>query len=362
MKILQFIETGGPGGAEKVVSLLSNELKDQGHEVIVATLREGWLTQEIDRLNISRTKFDSKSSFDFGLIFKIVELCRREKIEVIHSHLLDSNFYCSLASLISGIPLIATEHGDIHHLSKKKFAKLKVRTISILARHFTAVSNYTRTAIIASGGSSKKVKLVRNPIILSNASEELTALDPKIKDGDWIWAHVANFRPVKDQRTLLEGFSKALKSSTKGQKLLLMGDGQLKGELIEICQDLEITDDVIFLGFRKDVENILAACDGFILSSLSEAMPISLLEAMYSKLVVVCTKVGGIPEIVEDQVNGYLFEPKNSDYLAKILVKILSQEKSLNTTITENAKEKVSKEFNIKKITSEFLDLYKKRV
>ncbi len=364
MKILQFIETGGPGGAEQVVLKLSTELIKQGDEVLVCTLREGWLTDELDRAGIRRTKIESNSGADLKLIFQIAEICRREKIDVIHSHLMDSNFYCALSRLISRTRLICTEHGDIHHSQKKKFVSLKTKVTSLLASKVTAVSQFTKNELVKFGMNSSKVSVVRNPIEINRDSTDSSSIalsdvsEDLISEETWVWVHVGNLRPVKDQSTLIKGFAESLKLSTTPQKLIIVGDGELKEELVELTKSLNINDNVIFLGFRNDVKDILQLCNGFILTSKSEAMPISILEAMRANLVIISSNVGGIPEIIKDNETGFIFESQDHKDLAKKIAAIAGNYAAAKK-ITDQAKNNVLINCETSNITKIFKKLYK---
>jgi glycosyltransferase involved in cell wall biosynthesis len=148
----------------------------------------------------------------------------------------------------------------------------------------------------------------------------------------WIWIHIANLRKVKDQTTLLEGFAKSSTRKDVPQKLLIVGDGSLRNELEEKASSLGISNEVLFLGFRNDIHELLSLSDGFILTSISEALPISILEAARAKLVILSSAVGGIPEIIADSETGYLFPPSSPHSLAeKIDYVILHQEKAYTT-------------------------------
>lgn len=328
MNVLQFIETGGPGGAEKVVITLSKQLIKEGHNVWVATLREGWLTEELDKLNISRVKFNSKGSLDINLIKEIIYFCKLNKIEVIHSHLLDSNLYASISGYFANINTVCTEHGDIHHLHKKRFSNLKVKLISFFAKHITAVSEFSANALIKAGVTKNKISVVRNPIEQVAIAPTITKkrISNNIDDNDWLWVHVGNLRPVKDQETLLRAFAEVIKSSTQSQKLLVIGGGELEEKLKNLSKELNIDNQVIFLGFRDDVKDILPLCDSFILSSISEAMPISVLEAVNSNLIVICSNVGGISEIIKNEDTGFLFNVGDYKTLSKIMTNVINNQ------------------------------------
>ena len=121
-KILLFIESGGPGGAERVVLELAKGLIKAGNQVEIAGFRTGWFTERLKELKIKHTKLDNSVN-KISLILNLKKLFKN--YDVVHSHLLDSNFYCSIAAKLVGVKHIATEHGDVHHSNKKKLLKLK---------------------------------------------------------------------------------------------------------------------------------------------------------------------------------------------------------------------------------------------
>lgn len=332
LKVLQFIETGGPGGAERVLLDITSELVAKGVEVHVATLREGYLTSELDKRGIKRHLINTgKGKFDITLVKSLSNLIRTEKFNVVHSHLLDSNFYASIAAFISKVPIVCSEHGDIHHTTKKNFLRIKLKVISLLAKKIFPVSLYTYDALLLGGVNTKKMEILSNPINLSPIDPVVHARDRldireelEIPNDSFVWTHVANIRPVKDQFTLVKGFLESTEISSIDQQLILVGDGPGKGNLQKEAGKHENGDRIKFLGHRDDVARILNASDGFILSSLSEAMPMSILEAIRAKLIVIATYVGGIPEIVREGETGFLFEPGSKDDLAEKIILALT--------------------------------------
>lgn len=347
MKVLLFIETGGPGGAERVVATLASALKHNGVDVLVVTLREGWLTDRLDRMGIERRVLRSDSKL--GLVFNLISIIKAENIDVIHSHLLDSNFYAAISAFFCQVPHIATEHGDVHHLEKKKFPRIKIKIISLLASKVFAVSAFTMKALIENGLTPEKCLVFPNPYQFPNNDSSIekaaaikALLAPDLTDlrqTTWIWIHVANLRKVKDQQTLLRGFAGAKSRATHPQKLLIVGDGSERGALEELSRSLGISEDVRFLGFRDDVEQLLATADGFILSSTSEAMPMSILEASAAGLLLVSTDVGGVPELIRDGETGYLFPAKNHSRLSEIIDRAVSQPEKSKEMATKARKE-----------------------
>lgn len=365
LKVLQFIETGGPGGAERVLIDISTELKAKGVEVQVATLREGYLTAELDKRGIKRHLLNTGTGkLDITLIRSLVSLIKTEKIDVIHSHLLDSNFYASIAAFLTKVPVVCSEHGDIHHTTQKSFLRIKLKVISLLARKIFPVSLYTYDALLLGGINTRKMEILSNPINLSPTDPVIHARDRldireelEISNDSFIWAHVANIRPVKDQFTLVKGFLESTDISSVDQHLIIIGDGPGKGNLQKEAGKHENGHRVKFLGHRNDVGRILNASDGFILSSLSEAMPMSILEAIKAKLLVIATYVGGIPEIIREGETGFLFEPGSKDDLAEKIILALTVG-NLKQEMIESAYNNLRAHADIKVVTERLIKTY----
>lgn len=366
LKVLQFIETGGPGGAEKVLLDISSELIKKGLEIHVATLREGYLTEELDKKSIKRHLLPtSKGKIDFTLIKALKDLVKKEKFDVIHSHLLDSNFYASIVSKLTGVPLICSEHGDIHHTTKKSYLGIKLRLMSLFAKKIFPVSLYTYDALLLGGVNTRKMEILSNPIDLSPIDPVVHARDRldireelEIPNDSFVWAHVANIRPVKDQLTLVKGFLDSTEITSVDQYLIIVGDGPGRGNLQKEANKREHGNKIKFLGHRDDVGRILNASEGFILSSLSEAMPMSILEAIRAKLILIATYVGGVPEIIREGETGFLFEPGSKDDLAEKIILALTVG-NLQKEMTDSALNNLRAHADTKVVIERLINTYK---
>ena len=330
-RVLLFIESGGPGGAESVVVRLATALRERGIDAAVMTARTGWLTDTLRERDVPHFQIDDGGRFSLGFPLRVAHVLREREIDVLHSHLLDSNFYGALGARIAGVRHVATEHGDVHHTQRKKLLRTKIRTISALGSRFTAVSDFTREHLERLGACPSMVSRVGNPV---DSPPPIDAAERKERrrslgidaaaDDHWLWIHVANHRPVKDQVTLLRGFARALSDTPIAQKLCLVGDGPERTNLESVTNDLGIRQHVHFAGFRDDVPSWLQAADGFVLSSRSEAMPMSLLEACLSGCLPVCTNVGGIGEVVTPGETGWLVDPADPVALGDALLRAVS--------------------------------------
>lgn len=345
LSVLLFIESGGPGGAERVVLELAQGLREANCNVELAGLRTGWFTERAKELNFTHHLLNNKNIIQQP--FEISKLINKQRYDLVHSHLLDSNFYCSLACKITSTPHLGTEHGDVHHSKKKNFLKTKMKLAELCGSHFCAVSNYTKTKILELGIKDKNVSVIGNSFTeleVSTNREQIRA-SLGIDNKQWIWIHVANLRAVKNQACLLRGFAE----SKSEHKLLIVGDGPLEAELKQLANELKISSKVLFLGHRQDIGDLLNASDGFVLSSLSEAMPMSLLEAGSLGLVLAGSKVGGIPELIKDQ--NFLFPSADHQRLAKVLDQHPAKNLAQRDFIIDN--------FSRAKVTERYLELYR---
>lgn len=366
-RVLLFIESGGIGGAERVILMLAQALQARGKKVNVVTCRDGWLVNSLRAHGVTHTQIRASSwSVDFQLIYRLVSLIRREQIEVLHTHSVDSGFYGALAAKLAGIPHVATEHGEVHHIDKKKWLTVKLRVMEFLGSQFTAVSEYSKKALVGVGISAERVVRVSNPVTIDSRLGDLSKrkhLRSEIRsqlgvpDTDWLWVHVANLRPVKDQQTLLRAFKIAL-SSPSSQRLVLVGDGPERARLESLVAELHLGEKVMFAGFSNDVAGYLAAGDGFILSSRSEAMPVSLLEAGAAGLVLIGSRVGGIPEVINEKT-GYLFEAGDAQGLADVMQMVVA-DKSASTKRAQGGKDAITKNCEPLTVADRYSELYRR--
>lgn len=364
MNILYVIETGGPGGAEQAFLTTLLAMRARGHTCVAVTFREGWLTERLDQENVQRHLVPASLS-KLASIKEICKLIRNNSIDIIHSHLLDSNFYASISGFFTSTPHFGTEHGDIHHSQMKKFTRLKTKITSLLTRQILSVSDYSKNALLSFGMSSKKVSVLGNPfdfeinpdILIPKSKRARYLKIDSISENDWLWIHVANLRPVKDQSTLLKGFAKACSGTEIKQHLLVVGGGDLEKNLREETKNLNISDKVHFLGFRNDVQSLLSLSDGFILSSLSEATPVSILEAAKYTLLLISSSVGGIPELIKHNHSGYLFQKSSFEDLGGVLLTALS-EKEKSIQLANAAHEDLRNRFSLDVICDRLLVYY----
>ena len=281
---------------------------------------------------------------------------------MLHSHLLDSNFYCSIAAKIlrlqgRRVAYVGTEHGDVHHINPKKLLRLKLNVASSGRSIITSVSGFSAGRLRELGVRSEKVVVVPNPLRQQKEYDREAIRQGLVPPEAWAWVHVGNLRPVKDQQTLIRGFAHARTLSTHPQRLLIVGDGEGKSALLSLAQELRVQDDVCLLGHSDEVERYLSAGDGFLMTSLSESMPMALLEAVSYGLYPICSRVGGIPEVLAE---AQLFEAKDWKKLGELCAHVVAHPDE-HRTMAAKLREELKRTRTLGVVCDRYIELYQKQ-
>lgn len=273
-----------------------------------------------------------------GFCARLALLARRQRIDILHCNNHFAWLDASLAARIIGRPCLQTFHGverPVREIAGD--VRLKCRLAARLGSLVTAVGEASRRMVCdLSRIPEESVEVIPNGIDLdlfrprSPGDRRCSALRGELAIGPDVdlVVHVAGLRPVKDQKTLLHAWR--LVMETRGQRpgreslLLIVGEGSCRDELRTLAEELQITRAVRFLGQRRDLDNLLPACDLFVLSSISEGLSFAILEAMACALPVVATRVGGNGELVEDGGSGFLVPAQDPGTLADTLDLLLA--------------------------------------
>ena len=170
--------------------------------------------------------------------------------------------------------------------------------------------------------------------------------------------HIARFHPVKDHRTLVQGFAR-MAADVPGVDLVLVGDGPERGAIEGLVADLGVKDRVHFLGVRRDVPVVLRAADVFTLPSLSEGASITLMEAMAAGVPSVATDVGGMPEIMRHGVDGLLVPRQDPPKLGEAF-KTLASDEALRARMGAAAKTRAEAEYRLDQTVARYMALYER--
>lgn len=330
------------GGVGVHIHTLSKKLVEEGHEVYVITYPHKDI-KDIDGIHVIGTKGINLPGIR-GLTFKknakkaLENLVKREDIDIIHGHYL---FPAGAAAVEVGkkynIKTYLTAHGsDMFELYKKKsFMRNPIKKILVNADKVFVVSKALKDEVLATGvkGIENKISLYWNSVDIDKFKEtdEKEFKKSLNLDDKPIVMFVGNLIKRKNVETLLE----AKKYTTEDYTLIIVGDGPLSDSLKEKVKNDGIRD-VIFTGSRNDVEKIIPSADILVLPSYSESFGLVLIEALACGVPVIGSNVGGIKEIITEDV-GLLINPKDELTIADGIDKLLS-DKELYSKLKSNAR------------------------
>jgi glycosyltransferase involved in cell wall biosynthesis len=366
-RILQIIETAGPGGAEIVFLNIAKNMDRNRFYVIAVLMKMGWLYNQLLENKIETKIIRSRHSWDLGFLYRLVQICRRFKIDLIHSHLADTNLYSCLSGTIARIPKLAIYHNEILLPGRvNRYNALKLFLVRKLATQIVFVADYVKADFINNAGfPDKKSATIYNgiDIAVKRLDFDLWAKRSElgIKPANPIIGNVANLRTPKGHRYLIEAAALVCKELPEVKFLLIgeKGDGKLKAEIDGQIGQLNLENNVQLLGFRKDVQELLRVIDVFVLSSISEGLPLSVVEAMASSKPVVATNVGGLSELVISGENGFLVPARSPEALAeKILV--LLKNRDLRESMGKKGREIAQNKFSLDRMIENYQNLYDK--
>lgn len=362
MKILQLVTKRQYRGAEVFAANLSSELLNLGHEVIFAGLYENadniLRVEGVKNIDLASKKI---SGLSISLIGKIIALVKDEQPDVIQCNGSDTLKYMVAASYF--IPKTPIVYRNISVISEWIDGELKLKLYKYL---FTRIDHVTsvglesiKDLVMTLDYPKDQTSVIRRGIPLKNFGEiPSTGLRKRLalKNSDKIVIHIGNFSPEKNHEFLLEIFAD-LKYSHPEIKLVLVGTGITYESTIDKIQKLGLDKTVFPIGFRKDIPELLSQADCFALCSKVEGVPGVILEAGSQKKASISTNVGGVKEVLIDNVTGYIIENfDKEDYTRKLIQ--LVRNRDLNTEMGNRAYNLVMEEFNPGKNAKKFEKLY----
>jgi N-acetyl-alpha-D-glucosaminyl L-malate synthase BshA len=354
--------TGYPtyGGSGVVATELGLALAQRGHEVHFVTYAQPFrLVGLHERVFYHEVEMEDYPLFEhppysLALAVALHDAARREKLDVLHMHYAiphaASAFLAKqMLAAERDIKIVTTLHGtDITLVGLHPSFNAITRFSILQSDGLSAVSQYLKDETVRSFSvPPDRIDVIPNFIDIEVWRRDRepchrSKLAPK---GQKIVTHVSNFRPVKRVLDVVEVFAKIRKRIPA--RLILVGDGPERPRALKQAADLGLNDDVLFLGRHGSVEDLLACTDLFLLPSQSESFGLAALEAMACGAPVVASNAGGLPEVIEDGVSGFLLPVGETDAMAEAGLRILSDDamrKTMSAAARRIAVDKFSKE------------------
>jgi len=358
------------GGSGVVATELGLALSRRGHEIHFITYKQ---PVRLDQLS-SNVKFHEVhvpkyplfhyQPYELALSSKLVNMVKLHDIEVLHVHYAIPHAYAGymakkmLEEQGIHIPMVTTLHGtDITLVGNHPFYKPAV-TFSINASDMvTSVSESLKQDTLDLFEIKNDIKVIPNFIDVSKYQQKgfKDCQREMMAEGDEkIITHISNFRKVKRIQDTVKVFYEIQKKIKC--RLMMVGEGPEKEKAEDLAEELGIQDKVMFLGQSHEIDKILCFSDLFLLTSKRESFGLAALEAMINGVPVISTNTGGLPEVNEQGVSGYLCDVGDVKGMAKRALSILSDNHTLQT-FKQNAR-KVAEQFDINQIVPMYEDLY----
>ncbi|KOY83107.1 N-acetyl-alpha-D-glucosaminyl L-malate synthase BshA [Lysinibacillus macroides] len=358
------------GGSGVIATELGKMLAERGHEIHFITssvpfrLNKIYPTVFFHEVEVNNYSVFQYSPYDIALASKMADVIKDEGLDVLHVHYAIPHAVCAvLAREMSGqdIGIVTTLHGtDISVLGQDSTLSRAIKYGIDKSDIVTTVSHALKEQTYELIDTVKPIDTIYNFV----DEREYFPRNPGnlkaqfgIQEDEKVIIHVSNFRKIKNLPHIVEAFMK-IRANIKA-KLLLVGDGPEKHRVMDQVKESPYMNDVLFLGKQENLAELYAISDLKLLLSQQESFGLVLLEAMACGVPCIGSNVGGIPEVIEHGVDGYIVEQGDIDAVAEYAVRLLQNEEQL-LRFREAAIHAVNDKFHSSKIVAQYEQLYEK--
>lgn len=369
IRVLYLIGGGEFGGAEQHLVGLIDHMEHKAYHPQVAVFYEGEFSRRVRALGIPVTVLNASSQAPLSGLTSVQELLQDWRPHILHTHGVRANLVGRIANHREGHPAksVTTVHSNLSLDYPVAWKRMLFGAFEHLTwpyvDHFILVSGAMKKEFLKQGMPEKKLSVIHNAIELPDKEQphvpqtdlrELLEVGPDVT----IIGTVARLHAVKGHTYLLKAIQKVVQER---QDVVFpwFGDGDLYEELKSEAEALGVAQYVKFVGFRKDVSDLLPQLDVFVLPSLSEGLSLSILEALAVGVPVISTAVGGTPEVITTGVDGILVPPADPHALYQSIC-LLVKDKSRREELAATGKDMVYQRYTLERLVRETTDVYKK--
>lgn len=363
------------GGAQRYVFDLATNLPKNEFDVVVAVGGDGVLVEKLAIENIRTIIIpslvrDINPFKEIVSFFSLLKIIFNERPSIVHLNSAKAAGLGAVAARIAGVSkIIFTAHGWAFNEERGTFARLFFESISwmtsLLSHQTIAVSKAVKKDTYGWPFVQKKIVVIKNGISLPNFFTKnearmhlFASANIHLPENAFVVGTIAELHKNKGLTYAVHAIAK-LSNQNPLLHYLILGDGEERESLETLIKQYKLEKRVFLLGFVDDASQFLKAFDLFLLPSITEGLAFVLLEAGLSKLPVVASRVGGIPEIIEDETTGLLVPSRNPDALAVVLQRLI-ESPALCEKLSTALQEKVTRDFSLTRVLSETLQVYKK--
>lgn len=363
MKIIHLISGGDVGGAKTHVHLLLQGLQKTEHIKLVC-FTDGQFVQEAIALGIPTEVIDAKLPETLSRLQAAIE---KERFEIIHCHGARANLIGMLLKKRVRLPVVTTMHSDYRlDYMGRPLAALTYGMINKYALRkldsWIGVSDATANMLISRKFDPQRVFKLYNSVRFDDLTPTLSRreffdkIGLSVSDSTVVFGIAARISPVKDMETLIRAFADTA-SKQPDTRLVIAGDGEQREELEQLAARLCPAGSYCFCGWLDDIDSFYHAIDVNMLTSVSEGFPYALPEGGRMHCATIASRVGGVPELIEHEINGLLFEPKDLSTLTAHMIRMAVSPK-LRRMFADRLFERVKKEFSLDAMVSNQKSIY----
>ena len=355
----------GVGGSGILATRLGVEFAKRDHDVHFITYERPFAVQGIDQenvhihlVNVLEYPLFKYPPYTVALGSEMARVAQQEKLDILSVHYSIPHATAAfLAREITGVPYVVTLHGsDVTILGSDPSYHIVNNHSVENANAVTAVSEFMQREAYERLGIEREVKVIPNFVDTEGFSPEPCETAETGCDECGGIIHVSNFRPVKRISDLVYAMAIITKEEPNA-KLTLVGDGPDRISVERLVDSLKLRRNVTLTGFRSDIPNLMRCADIGVLCSETESAPLTLLEGMSTGLPMISTKVGGVPEIIQDGKNGLLVSSKHPEELAEAILHLYKDQK-LRRKLGENARKTVLEKYTAEKVVNQYLETF----
>jgi glycosyltransferase involved in cell wall biosynthesis len=348
-------------GGQNQVLLTVNGLAEAGHEATLLAHEDGELRRRAGE-GLRFLGFSPRSEFDIQTGWRLAGVLKDREPQVVHAHDPMAVSLVAMAMQMRGAaapkPLVVASRRVDFHLKHHAFSRWKYSHVDV----FIAASRMIAHILEQDGIARDRIEVVHDGVNVGYIDRQPT-IDAHatfwLPHGAPLLGNVAALAPHKGQRHLVDAMRTVVREIPDA-RLLIMGDGELRDELQAQITDLGLERHVTLAGFRHDALGLIRSLDLFVMSSVTEGLGSSILEAMACERAVVGTRAGGIPEVVEDEVTGLLVPPRDHDAMASAIVRLL-RDPARRVQMGAAGRARVVTEFSVDALVQGTARVYEKR-
>lgn len=354
LEIVYVIDSLNVGGAELMLIGLVRSCLSEGHRVTVAHFTPGPLSDELDRMGVAVHRLSRHGLRDPSVVVRLRRLLARLRPDVVHTHLRKSDLAGQLAAAWAGVPARLSTIHSTAPWKRRRTLNLLARSLTAGCHCFIACGDEVREYAMTVGGLSRaRVEVIENGIDVERFDPARIKTRPRAEPTIGI---VGRLQPAKGHRFFIQA-ARLLARERPDVRFVVVGDGPLRAGLLDDVARAGLDRTFEFTGLVRDIPEVVGSLGIVTVASIFEGLPLALLEAMALERPIVATRVGGIPGVIADGVDGLLIDAADPEQLATAWSRLLD-DPVLAQRVGTNARRRVLESFDQRRTYRRIQELY----